>query len=161
VLDWITSSETNNKEFDIQWSTDGVNFTTVGVVPSQGNSTTNVGYSFTHDHPTEGVNYYRLKQVDKDNASSYSAIVTIVVNTNGNPFLYPNPAKNSITLNLGSVVTQAEISLYSVDMHLLRTQTLSNTGGTNIIDISQLPAGSYFMQVNKNGNKVMLRFVKE
>ena len=48
-----------------------------------------------------------------------------------------------------------------MDMRLLRNQILTGNNITNVIDIAQLPAGVYFMQVNKNGNKVMLRFVKE
>lgn len=162
LLDWVTASETNNKEFDVQWSTDGINFTTVGVVPSQGNSTTNVAYSYTHDHPTDGVNFYRLKQIDIDGTIKYTAIVTVTIGSaNTVPFLYPNPARNSITLNLGSFVPQTEINLYGIDMRLLRNQTLTGNNLTSVIDISQLPAGVYFMEVNKNGNKVMLRFVKE
>ncbi len=162
VLDWITSSETNNKEFDVQWSTDGINFTTVGIVPSQGNSTTNVGYSYTHNHPTGGVNYYRLKQIDKDGTASFSAIITIVVNSgNSKPFLYPIPAKNSITLNFGTIVQQATVNLYSSDMKLIQKLTIGQATATKDIDITKLPAGIYFLRIITGTNTETLQFIKE
>jgi len=162
ILNWRTSSELNNQEFDVQWSPDGIHFTTLGIVPSKGSSSTNEYYTYTHVQPLNGVNYYRLKEIDNDGKFAYSETVAILVTDSPvtDPFLYPNPARNSITLNLGSVVPQMDMSLYNVDMQLLRKQDLLNAALTTNIDISQLPPGVYFLQVNKNGKQVVLRFVK-
>ena len=163
ILNWRTSSEFNNKEFDVQWCMDGINFTTIGIVASKGNSSIDVDYTYTHNHPANGVNYYRLKQQDKDGHIAYSAIVAIRVTDSPvtEPFLYPNPAKKSITINLGTLVPQMDLELYNADMHLLRKQNLSGAGQTTKIDISQLPSGVYFIQINKNGSKIILRFIKD
>ena len=162
VLDWITASEKNNKEFDVQWSADGVNFSTLGVIPSKGNSSANLAYRYNHDYPVDGINYYRLKQIDSDNKISYSKVLAFKLNVpDAEPFLYPNPANKSIHLNLGSSVQHADIILYSLDMRLLRKQNLNIVGLTSNIDISQLLPGIYFMQVNKNEKKTILRFIKK
>lgn len=162
VLDWITSSEINNKEFDVQWSMDGITFTTLGVIASKGNSSTNLAYRYTHYYPMDGVNYYRLKQIDLNGKISYSQVIAINLNVpDAEPFLYPNPANKSININLGSSVGHADVLLYSSDMRLLRKLNLNIAGLTSNIDISQLLPGVYFIQVNKNGKKILLRFIKE
>ena len=162
VLEWITASEINNKEFDVQWSLDGISFTTLGVIASKGNSSTNVTYRYNHDYPVNGVNYYRLKQIDFDGKISYSKVIPLKFSIpDTEPFLYPNPAKNSININLGASVRHADILLYSSDMRLLSKQNLNIVGLTSNIDISQLLPGVYFIQVNKNEKKALLRFVKE
>ena len=162
VINWITSSEINNKEFDVQWSPDGINFITLGVVPSKGNSSVTVGYSFTHTSPTDGVNFYRLKQLDLNGKVSYSKIITLKLNNpDEEPFLYPNPANKSININLGSSVGHADVLLYNSDMRLLRKLNLNIVGLTSNIDISKLLPGVYFIQVNKNEKKILLRFIKE
>ena len=162
VLDWVTSSEINNKEFDVQWSMDGVSFTALGVVASKGNSSINQSYRFTHNYPMGGLNYYRLKQTDLDGKVTYSKIIVLNLNIpDAEPFLYPNPANKSININLGSRASHADVLLYSLDMRLLRKLNLNIVGLTSNIDISQLLPGVYFIQVNKNEKKVLLRFVKE
>lgn len=63
LLVWSTASEENNKEFRIEKSVDGINFTAIGTVP--GNGTTNIvsNYSFVDNSSTAG-KYYRVIQVD-------------------------------------------------------------------------------------------------
>src|SRR5204862_118992 len=39
LLSWTTASEQDNRQFDIEVSRDGVNFTLLGTVASQGNAT--------------------------------------------------------------------------------------------------------------------------
>src|SRR5690606_23676982 len=63
-LNWITESESGNAGFDIQHSTNGINWRKIGFVSSyanNGNSTAPIHYKFTDTHPIDGKNYYRLK----------------------------------------------------------------------------------------------------
>jgi hypothetical protein len=82
LLTWSTASEVNNKEFRIEKSVDGINFTTIGLVP--GNGTTNLTsyYSYT-DHSSVPGQYYRVIQVD-DNLGSETVIRMIYSECNGN-----------------------------------------------------------------------------
>jgi len=83
-LSWNTSQENNSSHFEIERSTDGVNFTRLGKVNAAGNSSNKISYSFNDIHPVTGINYYRLKMVDKDGKFAYSNIVTVNVNIKGN-----------------------------------------------------------------------------
>ena len=47
----------------IEHATDGRHFTEIGKITGAGNSTTIQHYSFKHEQPVNGTNYYRLKQV--------------------------------------------------------------------------------------------------
>ncbi len=78
-LNWETVSEINNEYFEIEHSLDGIDFEMIGRV--QGNGTTNLyhQYRFVHLNPSNGNNYYRLKQVDYDSSFEYFNIISKVV----------------------------------------------------------------------------------
>ena len=59
MLDCTIATEINNKEFDVEWSTDAISFTTIGVVLSKENSSSTVGYNYVHTHRVDGINFYR------------------------------------------------------------------------------------------------------
>lgn len=75
LLNWITAIEINNNYFEIQKSTDGINFETIAYINGKGNST-NLNYYSYLDQNNLITSYYRLKQVDFDNRFSYSHIVS-------------------------------------------------------------------------------------
>ena len=79
-LDWKTASETNNDYFIVEKSTDGMNFTPIGLVKGSGNSTINHNYSFL-DKKNEGIQlyYYRLQQVDYDGTRNFSPTILFMI----------------------------------------------------------------------------------
>lgn len=68
LLYWATDSERNNSHFEVEQSTDGVNWQLVGVVKGIGNSTTESQYHLYDETPKNAVNYYRLTQHDFNGA---------------------------------------------------------------------------------------------
>lgn len=74
-LQWKTASETNNRGFEIEKSTDRSNWFTSGFIAGNGNSTELHEYGWTDRHPEYGKNYYRLKQIDYNGMYEYSSIV--------------------------------------------------------------------------------------
>ncbi len=77
LLSWETATEINNDYFDVEWSTDGINFESIGQVQGAGTTTEVQSYEFLHDNPVNGNNYYRLKQMDFDEVFEYSNIVLL------------------------------------------------------------------------------------
>jgi len=77
LISWFTSTESNSSHFNIERSADGSAFTTIGSVNAAGNSNGKLNYSYTDGTPLTGKNFYRLKSVDKDSRSSYSAVRVI------------------------------------------------------------------------------------
>lgn len=76
-LSWKTMSELNNDRFEVQRSTDGVNFETFQVIKGAGTTQMETDYVTIDPDPVVGVNYYRLKQVDHNGASRVSDVRSI------------------------------------------------------------------------------------
>ncbi|MBU1717853.1 MAG: T9SS type A sorting domain-containing protein, partial [Bacteroidetes bacterium] len=77
LIFWETSSEKNNNYFDVEKSSDGINFEAFATVPGAGNSNSTLKYD-TEDTDLSGeIVYYRLKQVDYNGDYSYSNIAAI------------------------------------------------------------------------------------
>lgn len=75
LINWETASETNSSHFDIQKSSDGINFYSICRKPSlylYGGK-----YYFIDNKPSFGVSYYRLKQTDFDGGTEIFNSVAI------------------------------------------------------------------------------------
>ena len=70
--------------------------------------------------------------------------------------IYPNPVSGGV-LNVD--VVEAEPSDYTV--YNLLGQVIQKAAFTKAIDVSQLAAGTYILEINANGTKVIERFIKE
>jgi hypothetical protein len=125
---WTTRSETNCDYFEVQKSTDGINFSTLGKVIGSGNSTHEIRYSFTDYELTEGTTYYRLKQVDFDAKYDYSYLIT--TNNNSTSIFYSN---EYIYLNLTNTKPNQtyQVNIYNVSGQLINT---TYTNGINTIN---------------------------
>ncbi len=142
ALTWVTASEENNSHFEVETSLDGIVFESIGLVEGAGNSAQQQHYSFAHESPKTGLNYYRLKQVDYDGSFSYSTVKSLDFNPSG-ILVYPNPAESSITIS--NSTKSAAYSLYSVHGKLLASGTMLN--GSTTLDVSQFPEAIYVLNV--------------
>jgi hypothetical protein len=162
LLNWITGSEQSNKQFDVEISNNGVNFSLLGSVPSQGNSSTEQHYEYLHVKPQSGTSWYRLKQVDIDGKSKYSQTVAVTINNDlVKAFVYPVPSNNTITVNFGSLVNKGNIDILSADMKLVKRETVNNLSLKKDINIQGLSKGVYFIKLSMETGTQLLRFVKE
>lgn len=101
VLDWTTTSETNNNIFEIQKSNDAKSFQTIGFVKGNNNSKTQINYSFTDKDLSDFGNvYYRLKQIDNDGAFEYSRVIAVSGQELGILTVFPNPSDGNFTLSV-------------------------------------------------------------
>lgn len=76
-LQWSTAYELNNDRFVVEKSDEGKSFYEIGVVLGSGTDGDINNYSFQDNDPTEGVQYYRLKQYDYNGSFEYSPIQSI------------------------------------------------------------------------------------
>ena len=80
IINWNTNKEENSDRFVIERAADGINFTGIGLINSAGNKTTASTYNYADCDFSEGLNYYRIKQVDMDGHASYSVVVRVANN---------------------------------------------------------------------------------
>jgi hypothetical protein len=77
LLRWITTTEQNNRGFEIQRSADGGTYEVIGFVNSlaiNGNSLAQLSYNFTDPAAGGPRYYYRLRQIDIDGRGKMSSI---------------------------------------------------------------------------------------
>src|SRR6185503_2656394 len=77
-LQWTTESEWNSCCFMIERSSDGQNFSAIGMVNSSTNSNTSHQYRFADQNPLPGSSFYRLRLQNTDESFSYSSAVSVV-----------------------------------------------------------------------------------
>ncbi len=99
-IDWKVQVETGVKEYVVEHSTDGTNFTKVGTVPASTNNGGAAVYSLLDVAPSAGVNYYRIKTIDLSGAVRYTYIIKVIF----------GKATPSITLN-STIINNGRISL--------------------------------------------------
>jgi Secretion system C-terminal sorting domain/BNR repeat-like domain len=154
LLTWSTATEKNNRGFEIQRSTDGANFSTIGFVQGNGTTTNQNSYSYT-DSPTGGKFYYRLKQIDYDGSFNYSQTVEIYNHSSFNYALsqnYPNPFNPSTTIKY-SIKNPGMVSLKVFDVLGNEVASLVNqhqqTGTYEVtFDASLLASGVYYYRMS-------------
>lgn len=78
-LYWVTSTETNNDYFILERSFGGEHWEDIATVPGAGTVSTPSFYDFYDLDYMDGINYYRLTQVDFDGA--YETFKTVAINT--------------------------------------------------------------------------------
>ncbi|MFA6056800.1 MAG: T9SS type A sorting domain-containing protein [Taibaiella sp.] len=146
VITWGTSFEMNNVGYYIERSNDGKAFTKIGFQNSKatnGNSNSALEYSFTDARPFAGINYYRLKQMDKDGKSVYSKIVSVAFDNAQVVKIYPNPATSMVTVDAAAI---KNISLYNVLGQMVNAPVTYGNSSHNI-NTSALAKGTYTLRI--------------
>ena len=165
-LDWATGSEVNSSHFIVERSVDGINFEAIGRVSAAGTSLDRTDYKFIDRAPKDGMNYYRLEQVDIDGSSYISRTVNVHFQTTTSLFVFPNPATETLNASLGKAI-EGTVRWRILDMsgRQVGEGSLTNSEGTTrfTVPVGKLESGSYALEVLEGkgvpiGN---VRFVKQ
>ena len=107
-IDWSTSQELNNEYFEVQRSADGnTNWNTVATINGAGNSQLVKNYNAYDSRPISGLNYYRIKQVDKDGKFKFSKTVTVKLNVEkASVSILANPFHDRLSVDFSSSTAQ-------------------------------------------------------
>ncbi len=170
LLKWTTATEIDNDYFIIERSSNGNNWETISQMPTQGNGSNLQYYQDKDLTPLQGVNFYRLKQVDIDGKFVYSktVMVDMRLNKENNLVLMPNPVvSDALTLNLSDIEASGncKILLYDMTGKITKTYNWPLVKGTNNMTISgmqTLAKGVYQVIVeDQYGQKIgKARFIK-
>jgi hypothetical protein len=163
VLEWSTGSERNSDHFLVERSAVGNNFQPLSTLSAQGESTQVVEYKFEDISPLNGLNYYRLKQVDRDGASKYSAVVVARFGRSA-PIVTPNPINENATLIVDLQLPQNTLLRIADARGRIVAEQLSSAGGTAIpLSLAGIQSGLYAVSLyDEHGTPLgHTRFVKE
>ncbi len=145
-VDWSTATEVNSDYFGVERSTDQKLWNELGTVKAAGTTSTPSNYAFTDRQPTQGRNFYRLKQVDVNGNFSYSPQVEALIHMQTFR-AYPTPVTDVLQLELGAAAY--EVSLIDVSGRELKAW--SGLTGNSSVSVNEMPAGVYFIRVTAPG----------
>jgi glucose/arabinose dehydrogenase len=156
-LSWQTANEKQVAQFEIEYSTDGAQFTKVGTVPAK--NIAQAVYTFTHNILNDN-SFYRLKMIDNNGAVKYSSIISVKNSTTKNNTLIRtyNGTTNLIWLNTGNT-DKVKFQLFSLTGENLLS--IGNYKNNAIINLQHLPQGIYIAKISLNekesSEKIILR----
>jgi hypothetical protein len=153
-LNWSTSQEQNMDFFEVERSSDGSNFhESPAHVPAAGNNRNKMDYATYDPLPRTGHNYYRLKMVEHDGTTTYSAVRNIDfkdLSTNA-VIVMPNPANKSSVIQVkAGEDQQINYTLADALGQVIRNGKVNVIKGINKIPLGLdgMPAGIYLLSVN-------------
>ena len=142
MLNWKVANAVDFSHFEIERSTDGINYRQVALV-FYDNAFTD--YTYKDNNPVTGIYYYRLKMIDNAGTYKYSSIISVRVNSCNDRIilLYPNPARGNVTIT--GLKAGESIQLYGINGQLLMQKKTISTQEN--IDITKYPPGAYHVIV--------------
>ncbi len=156
-LDWKTAAESDFKDYEVQYSTNGTSFKTVATINAD---QLNQTYSYRHNTADQGKIYYRLKMVDIDGKSEYSKTIVMRLDCNKSViFVYPNPVKDKLNVN----ITNAQNNITTAKLFdnygrlIYSGQMIS---GTNTIDMTRFAKGVYMLTLKNNTEMQNIKIIK-
>lgn len=149
-IQWNTASEEHNEKFVIEKSTNGLDFSFMKELRGKGSSNEITSYTIFDNAPSNGTNYYRLVQYDQDGQSKIVGLSSVNYNliTSETIKIYPNPVKQEINVAISESVSQAVISLISLDGKTVYERLLTPEDGIFKVNLLQKPkSGVYVLKV--------------
>jgi hypothetical protein len=156
-LAWATATETNNDQFLVERSIDGVQWATVAMADGAGQSLTELHYAVTDAAPLEDRSYYRLSQVDMDGSSTVSALATVIMTGPDANAPWPNPASELLNLSIWGH-DAPEVQVYDAAGRSMDVLWWRN-GHLATLRVKDLKPGLYYVRSIQNGNPRVAPFV--
>ena len=151
VLNWVTTSEINVNNFDVEFSTDANHFIKVGSLPAK-NAANGARYSFTYSQSV-GYGYYRLKIIDRDGSYKYSQTIALFSRClEPKVSLYPNPISVDMVSNLVVQNFGTTIKGKLTDFAGKTIMTYRFVNGINKFSIHGLASSQYVLYVQDEKN---------
>ncbi len=167
VLSWSVSENETGNHFEVEKSSDGIQFSLAGVMFTSEKSGVET-YRFTDAKELQGTTYYRLKAFNKDNSVSYSKLVKISAQAsvgNGNIHLLQNPVASYLQFDYNATKqNSARVSIYSMSGAKLYAEDVTVQKGTNTITLNmggRIYTGTYIVEVSSSSDRSIAKFIKQ
>ena len=156
TVTWTTAQELNSSHYEVEGSSDGNHYEVLQRVESEGSKDV-VTYTIIDEKPLATTTYYRIKHLDIDGQYSYSDRVVAHSGTAARYSVYPNPTDGGLTVS-GLADEGGAVTIIATDGRVVLSQLVGLDGNINV---SHLPAGIYYCQLQPVGEQVVtIKLVK-
>lgn len=157
ALEWKVSNQQNMLQYEVERSTNGINFTRTAIQPATGTGSSQA-YNWVDEHAVTGTNFYRIRCVGIANDISYSVIISVKTgSTFSGISIYPNPVTgNTIALQF----TNMPKGIYTLRLLNLMGQVMfcgtavhnGSSGTQTITPESSMAKGNYYLEISGPGD---------
>lgn len=157
---WKTVNEDNVAYFEIECSNNAQDFNKVDTKTAVGLG--NNSYKLTLINRGKDLQYYRLKIVDKDGKYYYSSTIIIKMNVQHLDILsiFPNPAKNKITVSHEKASLDSYLKLMSLDGRIVSSFKVLPGNTQTRFSLNELLPATYILIFENNGTTTSKKFIK-
>lgn len=178
VLNWQTSTELNNRGFEVERAlnvnvidgkTEGLQFNTIGFVKGQGTSNFSKSYNFTDQLTSFGNYIYRLKQIDLNGAFEYSPNVNVTAGVKPSTYSlmqnYPNPFNPSTIISFEVPKTsKIKLTVYNMlgqQVAILADGIFGEGVYQRTFDAAGLSSGVYIYELQSDNFQLRKKMILE
>ena len=162
-ISWVTAQEINVRNYEIERSSNGINFSTIAeVLPKSPNSNTDVSYSIIDSKPLPGNNFYRLKQTDIDGKFEVFDIKSVSFDNN-EAFFKVIAANSRLKLTSANKKGQYSVLIRDSQGRLLQQESLNLETSVleTYINLKPTVKGVVFVTVSGNSELKSFRLFVE
>ena len=163
LVQWQTTGEQNVAGFEIQRSGDGDNFSTIGYKIATGTYGIKTNYATVDLQPLNGMNFYRLKILDKDGMITFSKTVAVnMINENFTFKISPNPVRNILFIKATGENLKGTLRIIDAGGRNIREEKITIPANASIsVNVNSLTRGIYTLQFVTATLTQSKRFMKE
>lgn len=161
LLKWTTTNELNLNYFEVEHSVDGKDWKIMGQIAAQNQSSTIHHYHFLDVKSKNGLQYYRLRQVENDGDFTYSEIKMLKLEAI-HSLSINNPVKDLLYINGYTETAQtSELLIYDMQGRLVKQHSMELTSGDIAFEweVNDLENGIYFIRLSGISENT-LKFIK-
>ena len=165
-LQWAVAENETAYKFEIEKSSDAVNFVTSALVFGSEKSGTE-NYQYSEIMNTDKV-FYRLRMTDKSQVVNYSKTLmfqSVKITSDNNIKIINNPTNDKLTISISSGENQpAEVKVYDMGGRLQLQQKVNIYEGNNLVSFPLAPtmkSGIYLVEINKGSERQSAKFIKQ
>ncbi len=158
-LQWVTNTDFKNHFFELERSTNGLEFEVVRRFESESDTEEYYNYNGLDLSPKEGINYYRIKQVYHNGDYRYSNTRHLEFpKGSSDNSIFPNPANGMAYLDLRAYAGQkANIQLTNTLGEIVFSRKVASIPEYPIeLSLDGLASGAYLVSVGREGERSLV-----
>lgn len=156
-ITWNVGTEIDLNGYEVQRSSDGINFIKLAFVAA----TNSASYNFI-DSKAPNAAYYRIKSVDVDGKYAYSIVVSIKGEQSGVVLkAFPMPVQSQLTIQHSTAGNNTKIEVITADGRLIKSMMIAAGAQQTNVDLSNAKKGVYVLRFLNDANVETLKLVKQ